>query len=87
MKQYFRLIFSLAVTTPFLLAAQQTVYIQGSGPELESHLPDGFHRLQLGNEAPDFKLIGTDDQYHSLDEFRTNKYLLVVFLSNHCPYP
>jgi len=86
MKKYFGLIIFLSAITPFLLPAQQTAYIQGSGPELESHLPEGFHRLQPGDVAPDFKLIGTDDQYHTLDEFRTNKYLLVVFLSNHCPY-
>ena len=61
-------------------------YIRGSGPELEKSLPDGFKRLQLGDSAPDFKLIGVDDKYYTLSDFSEHKFLLVVFLSNHCPY-
>ncbi len=68
------------------LAAQEPKYITGSGPELERNLPDGFRRLQLGDSAPDFKLLGVDEEFHQLSDFAQYKYLLVVFLSNHCPY-
>jgi len=76
----------LAVIQPALLMAQKPSAIPGSGPELEADLPGGFQRLQIGDAAPDFKLMGTDDKYHTLGEFSAHKYLLVVFLSNHCPY-
>lgn len=66
--------------------AEKPEYIRGSGPELERNLPDGFRRLELGDSAPDFRLIGVDDKYYTLDDFAEHKYLLVVFLSNHCPY-
>jgi peroxiredoxin len=66
------------------LAAVPT--LRGSGPELESNLPDGFRRLQLGESAPDFLLRGVDDAEYRLADFAAHKFLLVVFLSNHCPY-
>lgn len=43
--------------------------------------------LPLGTEAPDFSLIdAVDDGKVSLADFAGKKALLVVFLSNHCPY-
>jgi peroxiredoxin len=71
---------------PDLLRAQNSITLPGSGPELEQNLPAGFRRLQLGDPAPDFRLIGVDDQYHTLAEFGGPRFLLVVFLSNHCPF-
>ena len=68
------------------LAAEKAETVRGSGPELERNLPDGFRRLQLGDAAPDFNLIGVDDKRHALADFAAHKFLLVVFLSNHCPY-
>lgn len=43
--------------------------------------------LPLGTEAPDFSLVDavTGDKV-SLSDFAEKKALLVVFLSNHCPY-
>lgn len=41
--------------------------------------------LKLGDKAPEFNLPGTDDKTHSLNEF-TDKYTVVVFSCNHCPY-
>ena len=66
--------------------AAEPKYIQGSGPELDQNLPAGFHRLQIGEAAPDFQLMGIDDKVHTLAEYSSSPYLLVVFLSNHCPY-
>jgi peroxiredoxin len=41
----------------------------------------------LGTEAPDFTLPDTiTGQEFSLDDFAGKKALLVMFLSNHCPY-
>jgi peroxiredoxin len=42
--------------------------------------------LQLGDSAPDFKLIGVDDKAYTLADFNGPRFLLVVFLSNHCPF-
>lgn len=43
--------------------------------------------LPLGTEAPDFSLVDSvsGDKY-SLSDFADKKALLVMFLSNHCPY-
>ncbi len=43
--------------------------------------------LPLGTEAPDFTLPDTvSGQKYSLDDFSDKGALLVMFLSNHCPY-
>lgn len=43
--------------------------------------------LDLGTQAPDFKLFDTvNNQLVSLDDFNNAKGLLVVFICNHCPY-
>ena len=76
----------VALLTPGFLLAQTPSPLRGSGPELEQNLPDGFRRLQLGDSAPDFKLIGVDDRPYTLADFHGPKLLLVVFLSNHCPF-
>lgn len=42
--------------------------------------------LRIGSEAPDFELKGTDEKVYSLDSFKNNEALIVVFSCNHCPY-
>ncbi len=43
--------------------------------------------LPLGTQAPDFKLFDTvNNQLVSLADFANAKGLLVVFMSNHCPF-
>ncbi|HLR24883.1 MAG TPA: thioredoxin family protein [Fodinibius sp.] len=43
--------------------------------------------IELGTEAPNFKLFDTvNNQLVSLQDFDNAKGLLVVFMSNHCPY-
>lgn len=43
--------------------------------------------LDLGTQAPDFKLFDTvNNQLVSLGDFNNAKGLLVVFICNHCPY-
>ena len=42
--------------------------------------------LKTGDNAPDFQLVGTDGQKHSLGNYKDYKGLLVIFMCNHCPY-
>jgi len=42
--------------------------------------------IKTGDNAPDFELVGTDDQKHSLNDYKDYKGLLVIFMCNHCPY-
>lgn len=42
--------------------------------------------LELETPAPDFKLPDTDGDIVSLSDFKGKKGLLVMFISNHCPY-
>lgn len=42
--------------------------------------------LELGTRAPDFALVDTDGRTVARDDFADAPALLVVFLSNHCPF-
>ncbi|HEU4884403.1 MAG TPA: thioredoxin family protein [Longimicrobium sp.] len=42
--------------------------------------------LELGTRAPDFALADTDGRTVSRDDFADAPALLVMFLSNHCPF-
>lgn len=43
--------------------------------------------LELGTEAPNFKLLDTvTDKYLSLEEVKGQNGTLVMFIANHCPY-
>jgi peroxiredoxin len=41
--------------------------------------------LKKNDNAPSFRLMGTDDKFYSLEDF-SSKSLLIVFICNHCPY-
>ena len=43
-------------------------------------------KLDVGDGAPDFSLVGIDDKIHSLSDYDGYDGLLVVFMCNHCPY-
>jgi peroxiredoxin len=49
-------------------------------------LPPDAHQLKIGDAAPDFSLQGVDGKTYSLADFKAGKVLMVIFLSNHCPY-
>jgi peroxiredoxin len=42
--------------------------------------------LQLGEQAPDFKLPATDGRIYRLSDFDDAKVLVIFFTCNHCPY-
>ena len=58
----------------------------GAKGEITSGLPPDAKTLKLGDRAPDFRLLGIDGRHHTLDDYKAAKLLMVVFLSNHCPY-
>jgi peroxiredoxin len=49
-------------------------------------LPADAHDLKIGESAPPFSLPGIDGKTYTLAAFKDAKLLMVVFLSNHCPY-
>ncbi len=42
--------------------------------------------LQLGEQAPDFKLPATDGNTYQLSDFKDADILVIFFTCNHCPY-
>jgi peroxiredoxin len=42
--------------------------------------------LQIGDQAPDFKLPATDGQTYQLSDFGDVDVLVIFFTCNHCPY-
>lgn len=54
--------------------------------DLTTDLPPDVRRLSIGDAAPDFKIKGTDGRLNSLADFAQSPLLMVVFLSNNCPY-
>jgi peroxiredoxin len=42
--------------------------------------------LQIGGAAPHFKLPATDGETYSLSDFDSDKFLVLFFTCNHCPY-
>src|SRR5436190_2977571 len=66
--------------------AQQAKSSGSKGVDLESELPADAHRLKIGDAAPDFSLKGVDGKTYTLADFKDAPVLMVVFLSNHCPY-
>jgi peroxiredoxin len=51
----------------------------------EHGMPAQFHTLNLGDPAPDFSLLGIDGKTYTLADFSHDPFLIVIFLSNHCP--
>mgnify|MGYP001028421274 CR=1 FL=1 len=41
--------------------------------------------LKIGDIAPSFRLLNVDGKYYSLEDFKSNKILVVIFTCNHCP--
>jgi peroxiredoxin len=50
-----------------------------------SGMPAGFRTLAIGDSAPDFDLVGIDEEKHTLKDYADADILMIAFLSNHCP--
>ncbi len=44
------------------------------------------YTLEIGSSAPYFDLKATDGKLYSLESFSEDKYLVIFFTCNHCPY-
>jgi peroxiredoxin len=42
--------------------------------------------LKIGSEAPDFHLKATDGKKYGLMDFKEDRFLVIFFTCNHCPY-
>jgi peroxiredoxin len=73
------------VTIAWLLLAACALRAQ-KGVDLLSEMPADAHYLKIGDLAPDFSLKGVDGKTHTLADFKDAPVLMVVFLSDHCPY-
>lgn len=47
--------------------------------------PETIKTLEIGAQAPNFTLLGTDGKYHGLSHYAGAKVLVIVFTCNHCP--
>ena len=96
MKSTFLFIIAALLSSVIGLAAEQPARKTNGGSaiaqstpvrgEVTGGLPPDAKTLQLGDPAPDFTLLGIDGKTHTLADYRAAKLLMVVFLSNHCPY-
>ena len=43
-------------------------------------------KLEIGQRAPNFTLLGVDGKEHTLSTFKDCKIVVVLFTCNHCPY-
>ncbi|MDW8308054.1 MAG: redoxin domain-containing protein [Verrucomicrobiales bacterium] len=78
------LVTALAALLGAVVVAQETGRRAGRGEEYS--LPPDARALRIGDPAPDFALKGVDDRTYRLADFKDAKVLMVIFLSNHCPY-
>jgi len=68
------------LTFAFALAAAAALT-----PGLALADPPGLKTLEIGASAPDFRLLGVDDKFHTLKDYADAKVLVVLFTCNHCP--
>ncbi len=90
-----RFILLALLTAELLFAAEDSGKKKGGSAkgdatkgEVSSGLPADARQLKLGDAAPDFKLLGIDGKTYTLADFPAGQspLLMVIFLSNHCPY-
>ena len=52
---------------------------------LSRSAPEKVETLRIGQQAPDFNLVGVDGRYHKLADFAKADILTIIFTCNHCP--
>jgi peroxiredoxin len=65
---------------PFLLLPLMFYNVAANSVPLNEH-----KTLEIGAQAPDFKLPGVDGKTYSLASFKDAKVLVIIFTCNHCP--
>ncbi len=74
------------VCVVFFASAQATTQNGGKATDADGHSPPDLRHLNIGDPAPDFSLTGVDGRNYTLADFKGAPVLMVIFLSNHCPY-
>ncbi|WP_254507352.1 redoxin domain-containing protein [Anatilimnocola floriformis] len=69
----------------YLLQAVGLALVSSSLVALSPAADNPTKLLAIGTPAPDFALPGVDGKTHTLADFKSAKWLLVVFTCNHCP--
>ena len=84
----FRRLLIIAVALTCVIASAQTAPKRGGSKSAggDFSLPPDARTLKIGDAAPDFSLLGVDGKTYTLADFKDAQVLMVVFLSNHCPY-
>jgi len=84
----------MKILPPFLvalaLAASPSLSIAADAPTAAAPAAkpastNEIHDLKIGDSAPDFSLPGIDGKTHTLADYKDAKFLMVAFMSNHCP--
>ncbi len=79
-----RLIVTLNILLVLVSCNQQTV-ATGFKPNPQQVAERPVKTLDIGAQAPDFKLPGVDGKFYTLADFADAKALVIVFTCNHCP--
>jgi thiol-disulfide isomerase/thioredoxin len=66
----------------YLCFAAASILLLGNPSRNEAVQPE---TLAIGAKAPEFNLPGVDGKNYSLDNFKDDKLLAVIFTCNHCP--
>jgi len=61
------------------------VAASGQEPRLTPPIPDSHPVLAIGSPVADFALPGIDGKIHRLSDYQSSPFLMVMFISNHCP--
>jgi peroxiredoxin len=82
--------FPVITAAASLLLAGTLVWSQSAGSGRRGgggglHADDEHPVMKIGTHIPDFTLPGADGRMHSLKEWNSAKFLMIVFECNHCP--
>lgn len=69
-----------------VMAASEPAGGRKRSATVKSGLPPDATELKIGDPAPDFSLPGVDSRTYALADFGAARVLMVIYLSNHCPY-
>ena len=71
-------------TSRRMKTAFAALFLSAMMPVSAADVP-GLKTLAIGDAAPAFRLVGIDEETHTLDAYAKSPLLMVAFISNHCP--